>query len=102
CASSSGQLEVECGFADSISSLLAAASRGELENAHAVLVEMAERELFSQAIKLAHGNQAKAARWLGISRLTLREKLTRLGLHPNATQMNTTAAEHKRDGRSGS
>ena len=42
----------------------------------------AERELFSQAIQLAQGNQAKAARWLGISRLTMREKLNRLGLHP--------------------
>jgi two-component system nitrogen regulation response regulator GlnG len=31
---------------------------------------------------LAEGNQSKAARWLGLSRLTLREKLTQLGLHP--------------------
>jgi DNA-binding protein Fis len=31
---------------------------------------------------LADGNQAKAARWLGLSRLTVREKLTRFGLRP--------------------
>ena len=62
--------------------LLAAAERGELEDAHAQILAAAEKEIFSQAIQLAHGNQAKAARWLGISRLTLREKLTQLGLHP--------------------
>jgi DNA-binding NtrC family response regulator len=62
--------------------LLAAAERGELEDAHAQLLATAEKEIFTQAIQLAHGNQAKAARWLGISRLTLREKLTQLGLHP--------------------
>ena len=42
----------------------------------------AEREIFTRAIELAQGNQAKAARWLGISRLTLREKLHQFGLHP--------------------
>ena len=46
------------------------------------LIEAAEHELVSQAIKLAHGNQARATRWLGISRLTMREKLQRFGLHP--------------------
>jgi nitrogen regulation protein NR(I) len=65
-----------------VSEFLAAASRGEIENAHAALIECAERELFTQAIQLAQGNQAQAARWLGLSRLTVREKLTRLGLHP--------------------
>jgi nitrogen regulation protein NR(I) len=69
-------------LADWVSELLATASRGEIENAHAALIEAAERELFTQAIQLAQGNQAKAARWLGISRLTMREKLNRLGLHP--------------------
>jgi transcriptional regulator with GAF, ATPase, and Fis domain len=69
-------------LADCVSELLGAAGRGEIENAHAALIEVAERELFTQAIQLAKGNQAKAARWLGISRLTMREKLHRLGLHP--------------------
>jgi DNA-binding protein Fis len=35
---------------------------------------------------LAEGNQAKAARWLGLSRLTLREKLKQLGLHPTSSE----------------
>ncbi len=63
--------------------LLAGAQRGELADAHAQILAAAEKAILGQAIELAHGNQAKAARWLGISRLTLREKLTQLGLHPN-------------------
>ena len=39
-----------------------------------------ERELFQRAIQLAQGNQAKAARWLKISRQTMREKLQFFGL----------------------
>jgi two-component system, NtrC family, response regulator len=62
--------------------LLAAAQRGELHDARARLLEMAEREIFSRAIDLAHGNQAKASRWLGVSRITMREKLIQFGLHP--------------------
>ena len=63
--------------------LLARADRGELSDAFARLVAEAEREILAQAITLTGGNQAKAARWLGISRLTLREKLRHLGLHPS-------------------
>ncbi len=62
--------------------LLAGAQRGEVTDAHGRLLAAAEREIISRAIELAHGNQAKAARWLGISRLTLREKLHQFGLHP--------------------
>jgi DNA-binding NtrC family response regulator len=62
--------------------LLAAAQRGELADAYARLHEAAERAIISRAIELAQGNQAKAARWLGISRMTLREKLIQFGLHP--------------------
>ena len=66
-----------------VSDLLFAAQRGELDDAHARLLQMGEREIFSQAIQMAHGNQAKAARWLGVSRLTMREKLTQFGIHPS-------------------
>jgi len=62
--------------------LLARAQRGELHDVHAQVLAEAEREVLTQAILLAQGNQAKAARWLGLSRLTLREKLKQLGLHP--------------------
>jgi DNA-binding protein Fis len=57
-----------------------------LDNAHGQIVAKAEREILSQAIVLAEGNQAKAARWLGLSRLTLREKLKHLGLHPGGEE----------------
>jgi len=63
--------------------LLACAQRGEVADPHARLLDAAEREIFSQAIQLAKGNQAKAARWLGVSRLTMREKLTQFGIHPS-------------------
>lgn len=61
-------------------SLLSRAQNGEIDDAHDQLLFEAEREIITQAILLADGNQAKAARWLGISRLTLREKLTSFGL----------------------
>ena len=66
--------------------LLARAQKGELHDAHARILAEAEREILTQAITLAEGNQAKAARWLGLSRFTLREKLKQLGLHPVSTE----------------
>jgi nitrogen regulation protein NR(I) len=60
---------------------LARAARGESVEVYAGLLGTLERELFAQAIKLACGNQVRAARWLGISRLTLRHRLQKLGLH---------------------
>jgi nitrogen regulation protein NR(I) len=65
-----------------VDSLLGAAQRDELNDAHTRLLQTCERELFSRAIELAQGNQAKAARWVGVSRLTMREKLIQFGLHP--------------------
>jgi nitrogen regulation protein NR(I) len=62
--------------------LLDAAVQGQLADSHTRMIEIAERELIAQAIQRANGNQAKAARWLGLSRLTLREKLQHYGLHP--------------------
>jgi nitrogen regulation protein NR(I) len=65
--------------------LLERAQKGELADAHAQMLAAAEREILTQAITLAGGNLAKAARWLGLSRFTLREKLKALGLHPDAS-----------------
>jgi DNA-binding protein Fis len=64
-----------------ISDLLARVQRGDEEAAHAKMIADMEPELFAQAIQLAQGNQAKAARWLGVTRLKMREKLIQLGLH---------------------
>jgi len=60
--------------------LLARAQRGEMAGLHARMIEEMERELYTRAIQLAEGNQAKAARWLGVTRTTMREKLQRFGL----------------------
>ena len=65
-----------------VDDLLAAAHRGELDDAHHRLMETAEKEIFSRAIELAQGNQARAARWLGVSHLTMRRKLVHFGLRP--------------------
>ena len=71
-----------------VDELLTAAQRGELVDAHARLLTAAEREIFTRAIELARGNQAKAARWLGVSRLTMREKLHQFGVHPGHDEAN--------------
>ena len=65
-----------------VSGLLQRSARGEFENAQGTLMETAERELYTQAIQLAEGNQTKAAQWLGVSRPTMLAKLTQYGLRP--------------------
>ncbi len=68
--------------ADWIAEFLTRAERDEETDVHAKIIDSVERELFQQAIKRSNGNQAKAARWLGVSRITMREKLTQFGLRP--------------------
>jgi DNA-binding NtrC family response regulator len=64
-----------------IADLLTRAQTGEVQNVYSRLIADLEPELFRQAIQLAQGNQAKAARWLGVTRLKMREKLVQFGLH---------------------
>jgi nitrogen regulation protein NR(I) len=73
-------------FGEYVDELLLAVRRGEISDAHARLLEEAERELISRAIAQAHGNQAQAARWLGISRVTMKAKLLQFGIHPSQDQ----------------
>lgn len=63
-----------------IADLLTRVERGEAENAFATMIADLEPELYAQAIQRAQGNQAKAARWLGVTRLKMREKLQEFGL----------------------
>src|SRR5260221_2514078 len=65
-----------------IADLLAKAQSGETHHAYARMIADLEPELFKQAIQLAQGNQAKAARWLGLTPLKMREKLAQFGLRP--------------------
>ncbi len=63
--------------------VLRRAMDGEIEvGAYAEMNRLMEQELLGAAIELSAGNKAKAARWLGLSRLTLREKLQQHGLDP--------------------
>jgi len=65
-----------------ISELLDSAERGDRQDVAAALTEWAEREIYGQAILLAEGDQTRAAKWLGVSRPTIREKLSRYDLRP--------------------
>jgi nitrogen regulation protein NR(I) len=65
-----------------VTGMVEAASRGEIEDAMKILQSKMEEEALRHAIELAEGNQAKAARWLGISLPTMREKLRHYALHP--------------------
>jgi DNA-binding NtrC family response regulator len=69
-------------FAEYVSQLLERARKGEAENVRETVAETVDRELYAQAIQRANGDQSKAARWLGVSRPTMLEKLRRFGLHP--------------------
>jgi DNA-binding NtrC family response regulator len=75
-------------FGEYVDELLAAARSGEITGIHARVLDTAEHELFARAIQLARGNQAKAARWLGISRITMKAKLIQFGLHPGQEEAN--------------
>ena len=65
-----------------VTDIVEAASRGEIEDALKILQGKMEEEAMRHAIELAEGNQAKAARWLGVSLPTMREKLRHYELHP--------------------
>ncbi len=77
-----GSVSAASPFGDYIEEMLSAVQRGEIADLHAHLIEEAERELFTRAIRRAEGNQTKAARWLGVSRITMKAKLVQYGLHP--------------------
>ncbi|MCB1234208.1 MAG: sigma-54-dependent Fis family transcriptional regulator [Verrucomicrobiae bacterium] len=68
------------------------ARAGEIEAAHPEMIAAAERALFAEALRQSGGNQARAARWLGISRLTLRQKLRALGLRVSRSRGESTGA----------
>lgn len=68
-----------------VSEHLEAARGGSGVAVEAALVARLQHELYTQAVALAGGNLSQAARWLGITRLTLRERMIQLGLRtPNS------------------
>jgi DNA-binding NtrC family response regulator len=69
-------------FAAYVRRVLDSAMNGERENVFADLGAVVERELYTQAVRRARGDQSRISRWLGVSRPTVREKLTRYRLYP--------------------
>jgi DNA-binding NtrC family response regulator len=67
-------------IASYLADVLAKAQQEKIKSARDLVTEDLERELFTLAFHLAAGNQAQAARWLGVTRKTLRVKLVHLGL----------------------
>lgn len=65
-----------------VTELMDQVERGEIENAFGQMLADLEPELYGQAIRRTHGNLTKAAQWLGVTRLKMREKLKEFGLHP--------------------
>jgi DNA-binding NtrC family response regulator len=72
------------GFEEHIRKVLLAASRGDLgeQGAFHVLTAEMEKLLYQQAVALSHGNQTKMSQWIGVSRLTIRDKLDKFQLFP--------------------
>jgi DNA-binding NtrC family response regulator len=75
-------------FLDSyVAELLENAVREGRANVQDTLTEWVERELYGQAMALAGDDQSQVARWLGVSRPTVRERLLHYGLHPSAARV---------------
>jgi DNA-binding NtrC family response regulator len=49
-------------------------------NVYAEIIDQAEKEVISEALRFTDGNLSLAAKCLGISRTTLRAKLSSLGI----------------------
>jgi nitrogen regulation protein NR(I) len=62
--------------------LLDRVERGEIRGAFPQMLADLEPELYAQAIQRTHGNITKAAEWLGVTRLKMREKLKEFNIHP--------------------
>jgi DNA-binding NtrC family response regulator len=74
------------GLEVSIRHALGEAASGRKVGVYGELVQTFEKTVLSHAMKLSRGNLSRAARWLGISRLTLREKLNQYGLRPGVPE----------------
>lgn len=72
---------VETGAFDSYcEDLVVAASKGEVESVYQQAVEKLEEALIRIALDRSDGNVSQTAKWLGLSRLTIREKAKKYGI----------------------
>lgn len=65
---------------DLFSQMVRQGLRGEVTSLYKVVIDEVEKALFIEAIKQTKGNQSVAAKLLGISRPTLKDKIEKLGL----------------------
>jgi DNA-binding NtrC family response regulator len=63
-----------------VSRLLEEADREDSDSIYDSLVGQFERELFLQAYERSDGNQSRIAKWLGVSRSTIHQKLRHYGM----------------------
>jgi len=70
-------------IAELVETTLHAAQAGKLpDGALNAAIETLEQALYAGALRLAAGNQSQVAEWLGVSRVTVRDKLDRYDLLP--------------------
>ncbi len=69
-----------------ISEFLAANHWSKDGGVHARLFECVERELYQQVFRQAEGRKSRMAKWLGVSRPTINEKLVKFGLDQNGDE----------------
>lgn len=82
-------------FSEFVAGLLKKAQAGETEHLYDTVSEAVERELYEQAFRRAQQDQSKAARWLGVSRPTMLEKLRKYGIYPAEASQEEPAASRK-------
>ncbi len=80
----------EGGLESLMDELLNQARAGAELDVHARVFAEMERQLFTRGIRLAQGNQARLARWLKMSRQTVREKLQHFGLKASTEESDLT------------
>ena len=59
---------------------VAQAADDKIDGIHEIAVERVEAALIEEALKKSNGNISQASKWLGLSRLTLREKGKKFGI----------------------
>jgi DNA-binding NtrC family response regulator len=62
-----------------LTDLVERARAGEVKDLRARVLEQADRSLLDRVMGFAHGNQAKMARWLGVTRTTVHQLLCKFG-----------------------
>ena len=67
-------------LSDYCNELVRQAEEGSLESIHSIGIEKFESELLRIALQKSGGNISKTSQWLGLSRLTVREKGKKFGL----------------------